>query len=327
MLRFPETNQPMPDPSVFDVLSNPQMRHAAIVHLPIALSAIGVVLAIISAIATSNKTLRITSLAAFVLLAIASWMGTQSGEAAFAELSNLSPAADALIEEHEHLAEKIWLFALGAVVLTAIALSPSRGIRLSASWLAVLVSAAGAMWVANAAHHGGLAVYAHGVGIQQTASPLAPPANVAAQTEPERQPPEISEGASLEFDPPPPPPPSDARLAFFESSVLPVLTDHCMRCHNPRRANRSGRLDQTSIASLLENHGSGPAVVPGRPESSNLVARIRAKDPDLLMPPDDVPLPDESIAAIEQWIRDGAVWPAQNPSPPRRSGRDRTGSS
>jgi len=52
-------------------------------------------------------------------------------------------------------------------------------------------------------------------------------------------------------------------------------------------------------------------IVPGEPEASEVMHRVRATDPDEMMPPPDKgePLTDEEAATLEQWIADGAVWP------------------
>jgi len=70
----------------------------------------------------------------------------------------------------------------------------------------------------------------------------------------------------------------------------------------------------TSQASLLTGGKSGAAIVLGQPEQSLLVKAIRHEHERLKMPPSGGKLADAEIAAIEQWIRDGAVWPVSNVS-------------
>ena len=53
-----------------------------------------------------------------------------------------------------------------------------------------------------------------------------------------------------------------------------------------------------------------PGIVPGKPEASELVRRVRLpRDDDEAMPLGDGPaLSEPQIAALEKWIADGAVW-------------------
>jgi hypothetical protein len=51
----------------------------------------------------------------------------------------------------------------------------------------------------------------------------------------------------------------------------------------------------------------GPAIVPGDPENSILLLAVKHADPNLQMPEEK--LSDADIAAIEKWIREGAVDP------------------
>ena len=83
-----------------------------------------------------------------------------------------------------------------------------------------------------------------------------------------------------------------------------------MRCHNPGRLRRVGRLDQTTMAGMLRGGISGPALVPGHPDDSLIIKAARHEIEDLEMPADGDKLPDEQIDKLVQWIRDGAAWEA-----------------
>ncbi len=72
--------------------------------------------------------------------------------------------------------------------------------------------------------------------------------------------------------------------------------------------------------------GEGPAIVPGAPADSPLLARVKAHDPQERMPPPEAKLPplsDREIALLEQWIAEGALFdahwsllPIDRPAPP-----------
>ena len=55
-------------------------------------------------------------------------------------------------------------------------------------------------------------------------------------------------------------------------------------------------------------HCIGPALVPGKPESSLLLKAVRYADEALRMPPKGK-LPDTVVADLETWIRMGASDP------------------
>jgi hypothetical protein len=91
----------------------------------------------------------------------------------------------------------------------------------------------------------------------------------------------------------------------FERQVRPLLVAHCGRCHLQQARSKSG-LELTSREALLRGGRRGPAIVPGDPESSLLVQAVRRAG-ELKMPP-AAPLPDDAVAVLVEWIRDGAVW-------------------
>jgi hypothetical protein len=101
---------------------------------------------------------------------------------------------------------------------------------------------------------------------------------------------------------------------FFESKVRPVLIKNCYTCHTVLESSGL-RLD--SREAMVKGGRRGPAIVPGKPEESLLVQAIHYQEGGLRMPPPGALALDE-IQAIEQWIRDGAVWPDTAPATPVR---------
>jgi mono/diheme cytochrome c family protein len=100
--------------------------------------------------------------------------------------------------------------------------------------------------------------------------------------------------------------PSPAQVEFFEKAVRPVLADHCFDCHGPRKQKGGLRLD--SRAALLSGGDSGPVVVPGKPDKSLLITAVHYAD-NPRMPPRNK-LKPEQIAALTDWVKQGAPWPA-----------------
>ena len=65
----------------------------------------------------------------------------------------------------------------------------------------------------------------------------------------------------------------------FSRDVRPILSQHCFKCHGPDDKARKGglRLDIRESA-MKEAKSGGIALVPGKPDQSELVARIFSKD-------------------------------------------------
>jgi cytochrome c553 len=96
----------------------------------------------------------------------------------------------------------------------------------------------------------------------------------------------------------------------FDEDIRPLLEDYCMDCHGPDKQKSDFRTDRR--VALLKGGNSGlPALVPGNPEKSFLLELIKSKDPEERMPPKGDPVFDDEIALIEEWIKEGAVWPGQ----------------
>ena len=92
----------------------------------------------------------------------------------------------------------------------------------------------------------------------------------------------------------------------FGRDVLPILSDHCFRCHGPDAASRKAdlRLDVKEHALRAED----PVIVPGRSDQSELVARITSDDPAEVMPPPKAkrPLSRRQVELLRRWVDDGA---------------------
>ncbi|MBL8856602.1 MAG: DUF1549 domain-containing protein, partial [Planctomycetaceae bacterium] len=93
----------------------------------------------------------------------------------------------------------------------------------------------------------------------------------------------------------------------YAKDIRPILADRCFACHGPDAKTRAAdlRLDQFDAAV------EGGAIVPGDPESSELIARIQlAEDDPGLMPPKSS---HKTLTAAERdllrrWIQAGAKY-------------------
>ena len=94
----------------------------------------------------------------------------------------------------------------------------------------------------------------------------------------------------------------------FTRDIEPILIKRCSECHGPDKQKSNLRLD--SRAAAIKAGKSGElALVPGKPEASELINRVTASDPDDVMPPKGARLTDREVAALRQWIQEGAIWP------------------
>jgi hypothetical protein len=112
----------------------------------------------------------------------------------------------------------------------------------------------------------------------------------------------------------------------FTRDVRPILSEHCFKCHGPDDAARQANLRLDLREAALKKSDSGAiAIVPGKPEASELVRRISSHETDDMMPPPTAnkPLSDAKREILRKWIAAGAPYkphwafvpPKQSPPP------------
>ena len=93
----------------------------------------------------------------------------------------------------------------------------------------------------------------------------------------------------------------------FDRDVRPILSDKCFFCHGPDSAKREAdlRLDVRDVAVAAN------AIVPMKPDESEILRRILSEDPEEQMPPASAKLakltPVE-IQTLRTWIEQGAEY-------------------
>lgn len=95
--------------------------------------------------------------------------------------------------------------------------------------------------------------------------------------------------------------------------VRPILSENCFKCHGPDAEGREAslRLDSAEFAfNRLEGPRERYAIVPGDPDSGELIWRINAPNQDDVMPPVRTykSLTDREKAILRQWIADSAEY-------------------
>jgi hypothetical protein len=104
-----------------------------------------------------------------------------------------------------------------------------------------------------------------------------------------------------------------ASAVDFNRDVRPVLAQQCFTCHGMDDQARKGRLRLDLSESA---HGAGKsgeiAIVPGKPDASEVVKRILSTDEDEVMPPPHTKkvLSDKDKATLKAWIAEGAKYEA-----------------
>ncbi|GIW96458.1 MAG: hypothetical protein KatS3mg110_4499 [Pirellulaceae bacterium] len=101
---------------------------------------------------------------------------------------------------------------------------------------------------------------------------------------------------------------AEAEPLTFERQIRPILRAYCWDCHGAT-AEPKGGLDLRLVRWAIRGGESGPALVPGDPDQSLLLRRIR----DGEMPPGNHKVTAGEQQILEQWIRAGA--PTARPEP------------
>lgn len=94
----------------------------------------------------------------------------------------------------------------------------------------------------------------------------------------------------------------------YNADIRPILNENCLVCHGGVR--RKGGLSLLFRSAALDTLESGKrAIVPGKPEKSEIMRRITHPDPSERMPPEEKgPLKEKQIRKIRRWIAQGAKW-------------------
>lgn len=102
-------------------------------------------------------------------------------------------------------------------------------------------------------------------------------------------------------------------VVSYNFDIRPILSDKCFSCHGPdKNIQEAGlRLDiaENAYQVLKENPGAH-ALVPGKPDASEVFLRISTRDTSQIMPPvsSNLKLTSYEIKLIEKWIKQGAKY-------------------
>ena len=108
----------------------------------------------------------------------------------------------------------------------------------------------------------------------------------------------------------------------FGSEIQPILAENCFPCHGPDDKARKSKLRLDTFEGATTSGELGEAIVPGKPEESELVVRILSEDGDERMPPPKSKrsLTPAQLKRLKDWIAAGAEyeehWAWQEPERP-----------
>lgn len=100
---------------------------------------------------------------------------------------------------------------------------------------------------------------------------------------------------------------SESKQVDYAKSIQPILAKHCYACHGPDTQESSLGLHNAESA-YAETDSGLYAIVPGSPETSEMLNRIRSTDEFDRMPPEGKRLSADEMELIENWISQGAAY-------------------
>ena len=109
------------------------------------------------------------------------------------------------------------------------------------------------------------------------------------------------------------PSPATPPPVSFLKDLAPVLVQNCIACHNAKKSE--GKYVMTTFAQLARGGAAGEGInlEPGDPDASYFVELCRV-DGEPRMPYKLDPLPAESIALLERWVKQGAQYDGADPT-------------
>src|SRR6478752_10454078 len=94
----------------------------------------------------------------------------------------------------------------------------------------------------------------------------------------------------------------------YDKQIKPIFTARCKACHGALKQEGGLRLDTGAFA--RQGGDSGTIIAPGKASSSELITRVTSADASERMPQEGELLTTQQIAALRQWIDEGAKSPA-----------------
>lgn len=102
--------------------------------------------------------------------------------------------------------------------------------------------------------------------------------------------------------------PAEAEHLRFNRDIRPILSENCFHCHSQGKVKGGRSLD--SFDGATADHDGVRAIVPGKPDDSELIARLNSVDPLERMPPPDShrQVSPAQVEILARWISEGAKY-------------------
>jgi hypothetical protein len=101
-----------------------------------------------------------------------------------------------------------------------------------------------------------------------------------------------------------------AEEVSFNRDVRPILSENCFHCHGQDAHHREAKLRLDEREDATRDRDGFFIIAPGKPEESELIARLLSKDPDEQMPPptSNKHVTPEQTALLRRWVAEGAAY-------------------
>jgi len=103
---------------------------------------------------------------------------------------------------------------------------------------------------------------------------------------------------------------ADEKQLDFNRDIRPILSENCFQCHGFDEKARQADLRLDVAESALADRDGVPAIVPGKPDESEVWHRVASTDEAEMMPPPDShrELTAEQKETLKRWIEQGAPY-------------------
>ena len=106
---------------------------------------------------------------------------------------------------------------------------------------------------------------------------------------------------------------ADSGKLRFSKDIAPILVANCTGCHSGEGDGlKKGKLDLSTFEKLQAGTPEHKVVLPGNPDESTLVLRIKGEIEPRMPQGANTKLSDAAIAKIERWVKEGATLDSGN---------------
>lgn len=103
---------------------------------------------------------------------------------------------------------------------------------------------------------------------------------------------------------------AEATRLEFNRDIRPILSENCFQCHGQDPARREGKLRLDDRDDATRQRDGRVVIAPGKPDDSELIARVTSREADEQMPPPEShkKVTPAQVALLRRWIAEGAAY-------------------